>query len=222
VFVFIWKILSGAFESVYVYRVQLGKSLVFPLLVMAAIGLYEPDYESVSWSIFIAAILVEILIYTVIAITTHRIILMGPSSVPEWGIIKPSNRELIFFLYTFGIGFILSPLGILSLIPVIGVYVAFFTISYVIGRLSLVFPAIATDHGWTFSDSWKATESYQVQMMVVVVGFPFVMGVSEEYLLSFLPYSTVLVNVFSAFTLVFVVAALSVAFQVIIRERNES
>lgn len=217
----IWKILAGAFKSVYVYRTQLGKSLVFPLFIMAAIGLYEPDYESVTWSIFIAAFLAEIIIYTVVAITTHRIILLGPASVPEWGIITPSKRELIFFMYSLGIGFILVPLGVLSVIPLIGVPFAILAISYVIGRLSLVFPAIATDHGWTFSDSWCATENYQLLMMVVAVGFPFVMGV-PEYLLSFLPYATVLANVFSAFTLVFVVAALSLAFQAILRERNES
>lgn len=216
----IWKILGGAFGYVFEYRSQLGKALLVPFLVMAGLGLYEPDSESVNWPIVIAALLAQILLYTVIAITTHRIILMGPSSIPEWGLYMPSKREIRFILYSIGIGLAMIPLGFLLFIPVIGTPVAIVAIAYVMGRLSLVFPAIATDQGWTFSDSWKATESHQILMMIVAFVFPALMGIPED-LLSYLPYSTVMVNIVSAITLVFIVAALSVAFKVITEETNE-
>ena len=51
-------------------------------------------------------------------------------------------------------------------------------------------------------------------MMVVVAIFPFVISIPEQ-LLSNLPYAGVFVNLLSALTMVFVVAAVSVAFQVI-------
>lgn len=216
-----WEILTKAFRYVYGYRMQLGKALLFPLSIMAAIGLYESDSESISWLSLITVFLAEILVHTVVAINTHRIILMGPPSVPEWGIFKPSKRELIFILYSISIGLITIPLSLFALIPIIGFPVAFLAIAYVIGRSSLVFPAVATDHRWTFSDSWRATKNYQILMMVIAVGFPIIMGL-PEFLLGFFPHATMLAKIVSVLTFVFVVAALSIAFKAIANERNES
>ena len=74
---------------------------------------------------------------------------------------------------------------------------------------------------WSFLDSWKVTQNHQILMMVVVAIFPFVISIPEK-LLSHAPHIDLLVNLLSAVTMVFVVAALSVAFQVITKKGDES
>ena len=111
------KILAGAFGYIYEYKTQLSKTLFIPLFIIAAIGLYESDPESFNWPIFVSAFTAEILISTIIAITTHRIILLGPSSVPEWGLFKLTKREFIFLLYSIGIGLIMFPIVFFTFIP---------------------------------------------------------------------------------------------------------
>jgi hypothetical protein len=219
--VLIWKTLAGALGYIFEFRTQLGKALLFPLVILTAMGFYELDDGTISWPIFVTVFLVEMFIYTLIAVATHRVILLGPSSIPEWGILMPSKRELLFLIYSIGVGLIMVPIGFLAFIPLVGLPIAILAIAYVAGRLSLIFPAIATDLGWTFSDSWKATEQYIVLMMFIAVGLPIIMGI-PEYLLSYLPYATVLVTIVSVFSMVFLVAALSVAFKVITSEHNEN
>ena len=164
--------------------------------------------------------IVPFFLYAVLAITTHRIILLGPESISEWGVYVPRKREFYFVLYSIGLGLLMIPFGFLALIPTVGWFIAALAIIYMMARLSLVFPAIATDQGWTFSDSWKATRNHQILMMVVVAIFPFVISIPEQ-LLSHVPYIGVFVSLLSACSMVFVVAALSVAFQVIAESEGE-
>ena len=188
------KVLIGAFGYVYEYKVELTKALLFPFIIMILLGLYEPESETINWSYYFVTALGSIFMYVVIAITTHRIILLGPSSVSQWGLYTPTKRELYFLLYGIGIAIIMMPLGLLALIPVIGFPLSVLLFTYVLGRLSLVFPAIAIDRDWTFTDSWNATKHHQITMMIVVVVFPFVIELPEK-LLSNLPYTSIFVNI---------------------------
>lgn len=209
----------GAFGYVYEYRKPFAKALVVPVSILVALGsipIQEPGSE-----LMVLLTIVPLFLYSVLAITTHRIILLGPEAVSEWGVYVPRRRELYFVLYSIGFVFVMIPFGFFALIPTIGWVIAVLAIIYMAARLSLVFPAIATDQGWSFSDSWKATKNRQILMVVVVAIFPFVISIPEE-LLSYVPYSGVLVNLLSACAMVFVVAALSVAFQVITETGGES
>lgn len=215
----IWKTIAGAFGYVFEFRKSLIKALIVPIAAMVLIGFAHPLELGISG--YIAISLLSLIMYTIIAVTTHRVILLGPSSIPEWGALKPTKRQFIFILYSIGMGLCLIPIGFLGLIPTVGSYIAFLAMAYLLGRFSLVFPAVATDQDWSFSDSWEATKKHQVLMLVVVIVFPIVMGIPEKFLSSF-PYMQALVNVISSLTLVFVVAALSVAFKVIGESNNES
>ncbi|MEW8442241.1 MAG: hypothetical protein AB2689_29195 [Candidatus Thiodiazotropha taylori] len=202
----------GAFAYVYEHRRPFAKALSIPVFMLVLFGVLV--VEVTNSVVLILLVIVPWYIYTLLAITTHRIILLGPGSVSEWGIYVPRKREFDFFFYTIALSIMMIPFGFLSLIPTIGWIITLLVIIYMMARLSLIFPAIATDQRWSFSDSWKATENHQVLMMVVVAILPFVISIPEQ-LLSNLPYAGLFVNLLSAFTMVFVVAALSVAFQVI-------
>ncbi len=159
--------------------------------------------------------LLYLVVYAVIAVITHRVILLGPESVAEWGLSLPQKREFDFILYSIGLGLCMIPVGLFAMIiPVVGVVVSVLVMLYLIARLSLVFPAIATDQDWSFSDSWKATKKHQPLMIVVIVVVPLVVAIPEQ-LLSLIPYLGFLAVLLSVFTMVYIVAALSVAFQII-------
>lgn len=213
------KVLLGAFGYVYEYRTDLAKALFIPtvaILLLSAIPIQELGATQL-----LALIVSHLVIYVLMAITTHRVILLGPSSVPVFGINIPRKRELLFALYLIGAGIIVLPFSLLVKIPDIGRYIAMAASFYVLSRLSLVFPAIAIDQRRSFYDSWKATHSHQVLMIAVGIIFPSVISIPRE-LLDKIPYISVLVNLLSIVTMVLVIAALSVAFQVITEKCNES
>lgn len=213
------RTIFGAFGYVYEYRKEFAKALFIPIVILAGLGTIT--IEDPSSALMVMLTIIPLFIYTVLAITTHRIILLGPASVSEWGVYVPRKRELYFVLYSIGFGLMMIPFGFLAVIPTIGWIMAVMAIIYMMARLSLVFPAIATDLGWSFSDSWKATKNHQILMMIVVAIFPFVISIPEN-LLSHVPYTGLFVNLLSGLTMVFVVAALSVAFQVITENADDT
>ena len=208
----------GAFGYMYEYRVPLAKALLVPFVLLLLLD-YTMDPE-LGGGLIVPLSLLYLVIYAVIAVITHRVILLGPESVAEWGLYIPQKREFYFFLYSVGLGLCMIPVGLLAIIiPVVGVVVSVLVMLYLISRLSLVFPAIATDKEWSFSDSWKATEKHQPLMIVVIVVIPLLFAIPEQ-LLSMVPYLDFLVVLLWVFSMVYLVAALSVAFQ-IITEKGE-
>lgn len=208
----------GAFGYVFEYRKQFVKALLIPVVVLIVLGTIPLPIHGL-----VGVILHEILAllaYALLAIITHRIILLGPGSVPEWGVGVIGKRELYFIGYYIGIGLCLSLVNLFGLISPIGYLISIIAMIYILARLSLVFPAVATDRYWTFFDSWKATRGHQALMLVVVVIFPIVIGIPKMFL-SRIPYMGIFASILSAATMVFVVAALSVAFQVITKQPAE-
>jgi len=207
----------GAFGYVYLYRSQLTQTLFIPIALLIAFDFVAIGNTSVP--LFYLLNILPIILYVLIAITTHRILLLGPESVSKWGVSMPGKRELFFILYSIGLAICLAPIGFLTLIPYIGGALSFVTMFYIAARVSLVFPAIATDRGWSFLDSWQATRHHQVLMLVVVAVFPLAIGI-PEMLLSNIPYITPVLSLIAAMTMVLTIAALSVAFQIITKEAS--
>lgn len=212
------RTLLGTIAYVYQYRKSLFKALLLPVLLLVTLELI-PVQELDSGSRLLLSFL-SFLVYIILAVVTHRIILLGPQFVSEWGVYMPGKREFNFFMYSIGISLCMMPFSFLSFIPDIGRLIAGVSMAYMMGRLSLVLPAIATDRGWSFSDSWKATKDHQILMMIVVGLFPFLISI-PEMLLGYISYSGLLASLLSAITLVLVVSALSVAFQVIAQVPDE-
>lgn len=207
------KVILGAFGYVYVYRVAFAKSLVIPFILFLIVISLVPYVWLDSSSSFGLALL-SMMIYVVFAITTHRIIIIGPTAVPKWGFYKLTKRELSFVLHIIGIGLIMVPITLFQLIPFFGSILTTVLLSYIFSRLSLVFPAIATDDPMSFKESWNATRNHQLLMLIIVIIFPLGLSIPETILMN-IPHTRILVNILSVVTYIFGVAALSVAFQVI-------
>lgn len=206
------KILFGAFYTVYSYRGHLARALLVPFAFLVAVetSAFWDIPALVDWMLYPVAWA----IYAIIAITTHRVVLLGPESVPKWGIKSWSRRETYFILHAVGIGLILLPLALLGAIPIIGSIAAVAIYLWLLGRLSLAFPGIAIDKGVTFKLSWELTANHQIPMVLVILVPPILLGI-PTLLLELAPYGWFLSNVFSSLIVVFEIAALSLAYQVI-------
>jgi hypothetical protein len=204
---------------VYRSRLTLAKALAFPFLIYLLIAYFDGQVSNSVEAMFVA--LLEILVHTVFAVTTHRVLLLGSSSVTEWGFIAWSKRETYYVLCIVGMVVMMLPFALVSVIPVIGPFLAMVLILWLLGRFSLVFPGTALDKDLSFQKSWAMTENYQLLMFLVVGIFPFLAAVPAVLLME-LPYASLLAPVFSALAVVFQVAGLSMAYQLIVQEQSDS
>ena len=209
----ILKVFFGAFNVVLHNKTALFKALLIPFILLVIVDFSTFNFEThIVGSILL--LFVNFILHTMIAVTTHRIILLGKESVPEWGRFF-SMRDLRFILYSVGLVILMIPIALISsLVPSAGGLIGMLIIIYLSSRLSLVFPSIAIEENWNFQESWANTKDYQLMMLVTVVVFPIIIGI-PEYLLAYLPYSEIPTTILSILTTIFVVSALSVAFTII-------
>lgn len=208
------KAIYGGIVHVKYHFRQLVKSLAVPfvLLIFLVSDVLIPGINTGDLFIIEFAQWIPL---TLIAITTHRTILEGPDSVPEWGIKKFGYSEFKFVFYEIGIVLLSLPFAFIGLmIPDIGKYLAMLIIEYVFSRLSLVFPSIAIDKSIDLKASWVYTKDHQVMMFSSVIIFPFVLTGIEE-VLAMIPGLFWISGVLSAVTIVFTVSALSVSYKII-------
>ncbi len=190
------------------------------------------SYLWILFSVFSAGI------QTLFAITVHRVVLLGPEAVPQWGLWKWTRRETVFILHFFGLMLMMLPLTLFTRAgpvsepsAISGMLVAYVGLCWLWGRLSLVFPAIATDADVSFKYSWEQTKGYQGVMFGVVMIFPITISAFTMFLnflpltldnpetyLEYITFINFAAHIVTTLTTVFVIAALSIAYQEICGE----
>lgn len=216
------NVVTNSISIIVDYRFLFIRALVIPALI-TSIGIAFMS-ESSSVAIVIIKHVIEWLVYTMLAITTHRIILLGPESASNWGIYIPKGREFNFIFHEILIGLCLMPLLIFGMVPGFGQFIIIAMAIYFIARWSLVFPSIATDNPLTMTESWNTTDSHQATMIFVIAIFPFVTHayeflaflVDDAFSISFL----LIMNFLSLIALIFTVAALSESYRLISNQAN--
>lgn len=223
------KIVSLTFLPVFENKMVLIKALLIPLLVIVGLNIISKLYPE-NWPIHIFTIIVTLTVNIVIAITTHRILLLGKESVPKWGHFAVGKREFSFFIASILIGIVCIPILLLALIPYAGIFIAVIGMLIVFSRLSLMFPSIAIDKPLGMQEAWDFTKEYKLLTLFTIIIFPtiftaivgivytlvikFLMGVVSEHLF-------VLFALLDVFMTVFVVSALSATYRVINEEHPE-
>jgi len=213
------EVIFGSVGYIVTYKKQFVKALCIPFviyLVMDAILAFQPEAESLT-TVMIVLIFFSLFVQTIIAVITHRMVLLGPDSISEWGSFKWSMRETSFLLRFIGLGFMAGLLMILGLFGIAGFGVALILMLWIVGRCSLAFPAIAIDKGITFKESWALTKDYQLLMALAVIVFPIAVTTPVIMLLEMVPYSFLLVSAVSMLAVVLAVTALSVSYQYIVK-----
>lgn len=209
------KVLAGAILSVFENRAVVAQVLMIPFFAFVAVGL--AGYLDLNALVSTGLSVVGVCIQVVFAITTHRVVMLGPDSVSKWGVISWSKRETFFLLHLVAIGLMITPLALLGIIPVAGWIIAIALIAYLMSRLSLVFPSIAINEGAGFKLSWQLTKNYQTLMLLVMVVVPLTLSI-PTFIVGFIPYGFVVADFLSLILVVFEVAVLSMSYRLIVQK----
>lgn len=209
------KVIVGALASVLAELPTLVKALALPGAIFLVLK-FLPVEEITPW-VAVMFGLASLLLHTVFAITTHRIVMLGPDSVPEWGLRSWSKRETRFVGYLLILVLMLSVLVAFALATQpIGPFILM--VVAIIGgcTLSLVFPAIALEEDFTLGDAWRMAQGHIGSLIVCIGLFSFVLSMLT-FAVATIPYALPLAALLELTTNVLTIAVLSIAFSEIRR-----
>ena len=203
--------LLGAIAVVTERARTLAKALVIPTVVYLLLANVATTAQEPSLLSFIVA-LITILLHTVIAVTTHRIVILGPEAMGEWGLNRWTMRETRFamFLMIMGIavGFILlfglaaQPYSLAIAIPGALLFITFF---------SLVFPAAAIDETIDITAAWRLAKGHLLPLFLCVCIFPMLLTI-PLVLIQMIPGVSFISPIFDVAINVLTIAALSIIY----------
>jgi hypothetical protein len=216
------ELFSLTLKHVYAFRIELSKVLLFPFIL--SIFLEVLPFWSSKYLFSIIYMVLSLMLQTIFAITTHRMILLGPSHVPKWGIIKWSHRETVFIFHVMALALIIFLCTLIMLLPVFGTLI-FFVLVFIclfvlFPRLSLVFPAIAVGDRCSFKISWVVTKDYKKLMFFSIILIPFIIAF-PVFLIKNIPYTFLIITILTDVTTVIGVASLSLSYKYILKKMTE-
>ncbi|PXA05316.1 hypothetical protein DDZ13_00175 [Coraliomargarita sinensis] len=198
-------------------KVAILSVLALPLLIITASEVAAAYYGTPGSAVY-AAQLVSYFLYCSVAIFLHRLIILGTDAENPSPFI-PKGRVFKFLIYSIALGLILIPAILLIHIPVVGFLLSYIAITYIVCRLSFIFPAIAVDVDWTFKDSWQATRRHHLQLFVLLGIIPFVLNL-PYYIPATSLAAFACISILSTIAMVIGVAILSVCFEKLTTERS--
>ncbi|WP_052737550.1 hypothetical protein [Grimontia sp. AD028] len=214
------NILSSAFNFAYSYKGLLFRVTLIPILLTAALEVAAFSSDS-EWMVWVDYFLWSVL-STILAVNVHRVVLMGPDSVPTFGRFTFGKIEIWFWLHYMGLG-VAYLLMAFAMNWIGSLFIFLLIISLVFGcRLSLVFPAIAMGKGVSFPYAWAQTVQKTWLMIGVVVIAPFIFGIVFIPITALIAYTApensplyaiLATNLMISYVTVLAVIALSFAYQ---------
>ncbi|MEM8767003.1 MAG: hypothetical protein AAGE43_06150, partial [Pseudomonadota bacterium] len=126
------KVIAGALVFVAERRARFAKALAIPFVVYCSLDfayLLNPGAVGEALVAFL-----ELLAQTVLAISTHRLLLLGDDSIPDWGLTSWGKRELYFVMHLFLVMLCLVPAALLAFIPAVGPILALVAAGWILAR----------------------------------------------------------------------------------------
>lgn len=213
----------------------LALGIGYAIALLAGVAAASGNTSDLVFFALIAVLPLFIYSYTIIAVTMHRIFLLGPDAVPGNGFTRWTYRETRFFGWGIAIGFTAGLAGMLCIAVVVSqvgvdfdaagsitnptlsfwTFVGLLPMAWLLGRLAFVLPATATGAQPSFGWSWEFSRRYQWQTMLVVGVTPLAINLVVELLASVLP--VVVIGVISVvagvYLAIFGIAALSFSYR---------
>ena len=187
------RILLGAFVFPWHYREAFFKALIIPLLCIVAFeqGMGQIEHHASIYYLMLFVLYLGAM--TLFSVVCHRLVLIDPKAVSSAPILRFGRRELRFLYWGILLSLVFMTIGLLWVLLVsftmqysiggpdnLGWYVAIFIAaipaSYVIARLSVLFPAIATDMEYSLKWAWRLTANNGWRLAVIVAGFPVILA----------------------------------------------
>jgi len=229
------EIIVNTFDIVFKNTQALLQKLLIPIILISIINFYFPqfisihslDLENLNLStnesiISFILIFMLIILNISIAITTHRIAILGSSSVPKYGSYIFGLRELKFLFKSLIMIIIIAiPIILFTFIPFVGIFIGIFFTIMLSARLSFIYPATACDENVSFLSSWKLTKGHTFLILFSIILFPLLFSLSVgliyslaiEFLIKLIsPHLNVLYSFLNVFITVFSISALSSAY----------
>lgn len=198
----VWQVVSGAFLIPWKNRATFTIALANPVLLIVALVVgwsYAREYVPawLAWGLLFA----HLTLFTMLAVTCHRLVLLKLNHVHSLTALRWSMRETLFLGYLIAayliynivayvfINLILIPYNfalnssdfnprdkppILAWFDYITLLGKIFAI-YVFARLSLVLPAIAVEQKISFKRSWQLTRGNGWRLAIIVSGLPWIL-----------------------------------------------
>lgn len=233
------KILLGAFILPWHYRNAFFKALIVPiLLIVASEQLMSYLGQHASFKVWVVVAL-QICVMALFSVTCHRLVLIDPQSVSSAPILRFGRREMrfVYWVITLSLAFLAIVIPWILLMYFAsrysvgesgnlgmygGISLVAIPASYVIARLAVMFPAIATDREFSLKWIWRLTANNGWRLVVIVVGLPLVFAAvvnllcREQASLA----ETVLMSFISSVLTAVEVVAISLAYQELIASKE--
>ena len=197
-------IIKETLLTVWQKRFVLFRALIVTGLAMAALDVaMRHSLKSVGWGSFLLLFALDVILggalFVLFAITCHRLVLLGETSVPQYGLLSWTSRETRFF----GWGVVSCLYGLLVIGPVlIATFFAVFFVDfadkettkywgtlgafmgsvpavYVLARLAVLFPATAIGErrntDWAFDTTAK--NGWRLVAATTLITAPFLFGI---------------------------------------------
>lgn len=228
------EIIVNTFDSVFKNGQTLIQKLLLPITVISIINFFLPqffpqkiDMTQINFSLDKIIIPLFIIILLImanisIAVTTHRIVILGDSSLPKFGSFIFGLREIKFLFKTIILAFAITiPIILIFFIPIIGPFLAIFVGILLTCRLSFIYPSVACDEKMSLYESWKYTKGYSFLSLFTIMIFPLIFAISVgfvytlviEFLIKLIsPHFTIFYSFLNVFITVFCISALSSAY----------
>ena len=226
-----FKIFAATIIIVYERALPIFMAVIIPVILLAALTIFESlGNESelggggaLTFMLAIVFVLVNLALNIYIAISVHRIVLLGSDSVPRWGIKAWTNRESTFFYYSIGFAIIIIIFTVISSISGhwIGLLLALAFGLIITARLSLVLPACAVDKNMSLSESFDLTKNKTIFMVMAMYIWPIISLVPLFFFLWLINQigegiggtaSELIYDLFSSLIVILAIASLSLAY----------
>jgi len=183
-------VVREALQIVWHRRARLFQALITAGLVLIALDM-RPSYLSIEdWRLDALLAVANIVVFTLFAITCHRIVLLGQTATPKYGIRSWSQRETRFLSWTI-VGYFFFSLISMALAMFAGIaaaiipsdeipptlwYLFLFPGSYIFARLAVLLPATAIDERHDMKWAWETTSNNGWRLVVVVALLPWLLA----------------------------------------------
>lgn len=127
--------------------------------------------------LFFLVVLAQLWLYTCIAVAVHRIVLIGPDSVPTFGVmLQVSRPQLRFAAFLLGVGILITILVILMKLVFFFSLFVLAALLYVVPVVSFAFPATAVDSDLAFRELLDTGRHHYWLLVKAVLIVPLVIG----------------------------------------------
>lgn len=243
------KILLETLNSLYVKRWVIFKTLLPYLIILLGIeGLMsflvirmpEPATNTVkSYLIyFYVALFIKLFISFLIAVKTHRVLLLKEDEIKNSEFYHIGFKEFKFLFASIKLTLIVAFVcfifafffKIFQIHMAVGIVLGVAISSFIVSRLSLVLPSISIEKDMSFRHSWEYTKEYKFIIFFIIVLYPviisLVLGMTYALVIKFISELlgvdlTVLMVLLNVCITVLIIGGLSVLYQVIIDEKND-